>query len=139
MAVGLWAFLLLFCLVVAVYHGIVLTKLSNFYYYRTNPTDLCECLEQKVRPMVASQIAIVFLSVITLFSSLPILVPNALILVYMLRLRARAKGGRRVFEPMTIVRDLDRVQKRHLTGFVASVLFSVYALVVLIVGILRKD
>lgn len=139
MVIELWFFLLLFCFIVVIYHGIILTKLTNFYYYHTHPSDLCDSLEKNVLPLIVSEFTIVFLSLFQLFSSLPIFIFNVLILVYIFYLKSKSKDKIHIFEPMTIVRDLDKIQKRHLIGFISSVVFSVYALVILIIGIIRKN
>lgn len=132
-SISIWIFILLFIAALIFYHFSILQRLVNFQLDQTSPIQLCINLEQNVLPITICNCAVIFLSIFIFKSSWPIFLTFSLILLYSYHLKQRAKSKKsQIFDPVTIVRDIDKIKIRHVIALAISLLIAIYCLIKII-------
>lgn len=124
-AVFCWLVILLIFIAILIAHIIILSKLTDFGSNHVNPIDLCTGLEKYVNPIFILHVAAMVFLLGDLKRSWIILIINTLEVLFMIK---KKKSGVKFFEPITIVRDLNKVEYLHVTALVISVLILIYGL-----------
>ncbi|KAK8882306.1 hypothetical protein M9Y10_044948 [Tritrichomonas musculus] len=115
------------------YHFSILQRLVNFQLDQTSPIDLCIDLEKNVLPITVSNCAVIFLSLFMFKSDWPIFFAYLFMLLYTFHLKERAKSKKsQIFDPVTIVRDIDSIKIRHVIALSVSLFLAIFGLIKII-------
>lgn len=115
------------------YHFSILQRLVNFQLDQTSPIDLCIDLEKNVLPITVGNCAVLFLSLFMFKSDWPIFFAYLFMLIYTFHLKERAKSKKsQIFDPVTIVRDIDSIKIRHVIALSVSLFLAIFGLIKII-------
>lgn len=132
-SIGLWIFIILFLIILMSYHFSILQRLVNFQLDQTSPIDLCIDLEKNVLPITVGNCAVLFLSLFMFKSDWPIFFAYLFMLIYTFHLKERAKSKKsQIFDPVTIVRDIDSIKIRHVIALSVSLFLAIFGLIKII-------
>lgn len=132
-SIGLWIFIILFLIILMSYHFSILQRLVNFQLDQTSPIDLCIDLEKNVLPITVGNCAVIFLSLFMFKSDWPIFFAYLFMLIYTFHLKERAKSKKsQIFDPVTIVRDIDSIKIRHVIALSVSLFLAIFGLIKII-------
>lgn len=121
-----WLLLIILIIIALILDILILSSLIDFEIDHVNPIDLCSTLEKKVNPIIVVHSAISITSVFIMSKAWPIFIVNAGIVSYIIYIR---KSKNRLFEPMTIVRDMKQVKGRHIIFLVLNCLLFIFGFV----------
>lgn len=107
-------------------HLLILNALLEFEVDHVNPIDLCSTLEKRVNPILALQSAFTLCSIFDPKRGWPLFIFNLLITIAIIYLK---RSKRQIYEPMTIVRDMNQIEGRHIVCIVVCAVSFVYTLV----------
>lgn len=116
------------------YHCYIMMKIEDFQNDRRSPIVICKLLNQMEIPVAILQILTTFVTFTILPQSIPIAIMNTLILMYFGYLKFIKK---RIFDPITIVREMNSVRKAHVILFLLGIVNIIYSLALFIFSALK--
>jgi hypothetical protein len=130
-----WGALGLCVLATVVLDFTLMSALADFGADSQTPLDLCSQLNGRMLPYLVLKTSICLLSIWEFKRGWPLLIAHGLALAYFLwRMRIfdrnrRTRGNCKAYEPLTIVRDLDRLMAIHVAIAIVDCLSVVYTIV----------
>lgn len=122
----MWLIMLVLTCIAVVYHTVILGALIDFEHDYVNPLDLCSQLSKKMDPVLIIEIAIGVLALGDLKRGWLILLIHVITIAVILQLKKRRI---RMFDPLTIVRDIFKIKVRQSIFWVFDAISLVNVLV----------
>lgn len=111
---------------------IIVSHLIEFEVDHVNPLDLAYSLERWITPILTCEGAAGLLCLTHFLFGFPVALIHTIIIGYLLYIK-KQKG--RIFDPMTIVRDLSSTKLRHILCAAFSAMSMAWILIVVILGL----
>ena len=127
-----WTVGLIFDFLAVAFHLIIVSHLIEFEVDHVNPLDLAYSLERWITPILACEGAAGLLCLTHFLFGFPVALIHVIIIGYLLYIK-KQKG--RIFDPMTIVRDLSSTKLRHILCAAFSAMSMAWILIVVILGL----
>lgn len=134
MSFVLWIFELLIGIIASAYNFMISMSIVDFQIERINPAVLCKQLEPQVTKAMISQAIAAALSLMLLPQSLPVSVISFVSIVWVQKSR---KTRKRMFDPMTFVRDSEDIKMRHGVMSVFNAGVAVWSLIFAVIVLAR--
>jgi hypothetical protein len=121
----LWVLLSLCVVSELIVQFVIVSALGDFQLSSATPPDLCHQLNRCALPMVSLEGAVCLLAVLDFWRAWPLaLVYGAAVCFFVMSMRSRE-----IFHPLTIVRDMNATNLRHILLAVLGCLAMVYTLI----------
>lgn len=118
--------LLLIIIAVMILMMYIMTKLIDFEVDHVNPIDLCSTIEKLVKPFIILDSINVLITLIEIKTCWILFLMNGAILAQTVIMKQKKH---RIFEPMTIVRDMSKTKGQIIIVLVVSSISFIIALV----------
>jgi hypothetical protein len=105
---------------------VIVSALSEFQLSSAAPPDLCRQLNLCALPMVSLEGAVCLLAVLDFWRGWPLALLYGAVALFFINVMRRR---RRIFEPLTIVRDMNATNLRHVLLTVLGCLALFYTLI----------
>ena len=116
-----------------VLHLVIVSHLVEFEVDHVNPLDLAYSLERYINPILVCEAAVALLSLSDLLFGLPLILGHAAVVAYIFYLKQKRS---RIFDPMTIVRDIGPTKVRHVVCAIVCAFGLAWILVCVILWLL---